>query len=164
MALGAIPATQLVFDASLAPSNTIRKLDLSKPIPTDIYIEPGFQKKPFRDYDILFGLDAHQFQITKGADGLHHGDVQLVAVLYTDQGEMASSAILTITMNLKDSTYSGLLQSGFKMHETIAVPTKGNYFLRLGVLDADGNKVGAMEIPVEEIKLGVAGEGQTLTP
>jgi hypothetical protein len=39
---------------------------------------------------------------------------------------------------------------------------KGDYFLRLGLHDATGDQSGALEIPVDEVKLGVAGAGQTL--
>ena len=33
---------------------------------------------------------------------------------------------------------------------------KGNFFLRLGVHDMEGDQVGALEIPVDQIRLDVA--------
>jgi len=164
MALGAIPPTQLIFEASLAPSNNVVKPEKDKPLPKDNFLRPEFQKKPYRDYSILFGMNVHQLQMALTPPGIHQGQVQFVAVLYTDQGEVVNSTDADVTMNLLEKTYQSLLQDGLKMHLNIAVPVKGNYFLRLGVLDADGNQVGAMEVPVEEIKLGVAGLGQTIAP
>jgi VWFA-related protein len=164
MALGAIPPTELIFLGSLAPSNKIVKPEKDKPLPEGNFLSAAFQKKPYRDYNILFGMNGHQVQLARTPQGIHQGQVQFVAVLYTDQGEVVNSADANVTMNLSEKTYQSLLQDGLKIHLSIAVPVKGNYFLRLGVLDADGNRVGAMEIPVEEIKLGVAGLGQTITP
>jgi len=46
----------------------------------------------------------------------------------------------------------------------LAIPAKGNYFFRFGVHDTIGDKIGAMEVPVDDVKLGIAGPGQTLTP
>jgi len=164
MGLGSIPSTELIFEASLAPSNKVVKQEKDKPLPQGNFLRPAYQKKPYRDYSILFGMNVHQLQITPTPQGIHQGQVQFVAVLYTDQGEVVNSTDADVTMNLLEKTYQSLLQDGLKMHLNIAVPIKGNYFLRLGVLDADGNHVGTMEIPVEEIKLGVAGLGQTIAP
>ena len=164
MALGAIPSTELLFMGSLAPSSKIVKPEKDKPLPQGNFLRPEFQKKPYRDYNILFGMDAHKLQITPTPQGIRQGQVQFVAVLYTDQGEVVNSTDADVTMNLSEKTYREMLQVGVQMPLTIAIPVKGNYFLRLGVLDADGNHVGAMEIPVEEIKLGVAGLGQTIAP
>jgi len=50
------------------------------------------------------------------------------------------------------------------MTQHIAIPAKGVYFLRLGVGDAADDLVGAMEIPVDRIKLGISGAGQAITP
>ena len=38
---------------------------------------------------------------------------------------------------------------------TIAVPAKGNFFFRLGIHDTIGDKAGAMEVPVDNVQLGV---------
>jgi hypothetical protein len=36
---------------------------------------------------------------------------------------------------------------------------KGNYFLRVGVHDVASDRIGALEIPVDEVHAGVAGQG-----
>jgi len=67
-------------------------------------------------------------------------------------------------MDLKPETYAKIMTGLLGTNQIIAVPEKGNYFLRLGVHDQDGNKIGATEVPIGEIQMGVAGAGQTLQP
>jgi hypothetical protein len=52
-----------------------------------------------------------------------------------------------------------MLLSGLHAEQQIAVPVKGNYFLRVGVHDVPSDHIGALEIPVDEVHPGVAGQG-----
>jgi VWFA-related protein len=164
MSLGSIAPTEIVFGASLKPAPTVEKLQKNAPPPPDNYMRPEFAKKPFRNYDILYAVNARQLQLTPTPDGLWHDSVEYVAVVYDDAGNVVNSLITTVQMNVKDATYRRMMANGFGMTQQIAVPTKGNYFLRVGVHDVDGDRVGALEIPMDEVKLGVAGAGQMLTP
>jgi VWFA-related protein len=165
MQLGAIPPTQVIFNASLTAGANITKLDKNAPLPKDNYLAPEFRTKPFRDYHILYAFSPHNIVFTATPDGLHHGRVEFVAVLFNQQGEAVNSMVTNSEMDLKDATYRRLMQGrAMSINQTIAVPVKGNYFLRLGVHDATADHVGAIEIPVDEIKPGIAGAGQTLTP
>jgi vancomycin resistance protein YoaR len=56
------------------------------------------------------------------------------------------------TLDLSDTLYRHFQQSGLSMVQHIAIPVKGNYFLRLGIRDAADGYVGAMEIPVDQVK------------
>lgn len=75
-----------------------------------------------------------------------------------------NSLLSTAVLDLTEPTYRRLMESGFALSKPIAIPVKGSYFLRIGVRDAGGDRVGAMEIPVDEIKLGVSGAGQASAP
>jgi hypothetical protein len=120
--------------------------------------------KPFRDFDILYATDARKLGLNQTPDGVRHGQVSYVAVLYSDQGDVVNSIITTLSLDLTPPTYRHLAQTGLPITQRIAVPVKGNYFLRLGIRDESGDRVGALEIPIDAVKLGVAGAGQTLTP
>ncbi len=61
-----------------------------------------------------------------------------------------------LELNLTADRYRELLVSGLQAKEEIAIPVKGNFFLRLGVHDKEGDQVGALEIPVDQIRLDVA--------
>jgi VWFA-related protein len=162
MALGAVPPTELIFNASLAPSSKVEKLEKNQPLPHDNYLRPDYQTKPYRDYNVLYLADAHKLKLTRTADGLRHGQVEFVAVVYGTGGEVVNSIQSNVEVTLNNGQYQQMLEHGFGMHQVVAIPVKGNYFLRLGLHDVAGDQVGALEIPVDEVRLGVAGAGQTL--
>jgi hypothetical protein len=75
--------------------------------------------------------------------------------VYTADGEAVNSIIETASLNLSPDRYRELLVSGLLMKEEVAIPVKGNFFLRLGVHNKEGDQVGALEIPVDQINLNV---------
>jgi VWFA-related protein len=164
MSFGAIPATEMIFTASLAPSTAVEKIGKKATLAADNYLSAAYQAKPFREYKILCVTDARKIALNQTPDGLRHGQLEFAAVLYNDQGEVVNSLISTAMLDLTDPTYRRLVQTGFSLSQPIAIPVKGNYFLRVGVRDSVGDRVGAMEIPVDEIKLGIAGASPAPAP
>jgi hypothetical protein len=164
MTLGAVPPTELIFDVSVSPGTAVQKLEKNDPRPKDNYLRAEFAKKPYRNYRVILATPGRTIQFGQSADGLHHGQVECVLVVYSDKGDVVNSLITTSLLDLDPLNYKKVLNGFITTAQEIAVPVKGNYFLRVGVHDVAGNKVGATEIPVDEIKLGVAGPGQTLQP
>jgi len=162
MALGAVPPTELIFNASLTPSSRVEKLDKNQPPPAGNFLRPEFKDKPYREYHILYLADAHKVKLTRNADGVRHGQLEFVAVVYGAGGEVVNSLQTSVELNLREASYRQVLEHGFGMRQVVAIPVKGNYFLRLGLHDVAGDQVGALEIPVDEVKLGIAGVGQTV--
>jgi VWFA-related protein len=156
MALGAIPPTEIVFGARLQADSNTEKLNKNAAMPQDNYLKPEWQHKPFRNYTILYDADLHRARLTRTPDGMRHGSFEFVAIVYTADGEAANSIIETASMDLSPDRYRELLVSGLQMKEEIAIPVKGNFFLRVGVHDKEGDQVGALEIPVDQIRLDVA--------
>ena len=159
MALGAVPPTELAFVASVTAEDKVEKLDKKAPLPQGNFLRAPYQGKPFRTYTIVVKADAHRFKLTKTEDGIRHGTVEFVAVLYDPTGETVNSLLSTASFDMREATYRAMLQKGAIVTEKIAVPVKGNYFLRLGVHDVGGDQVGALEIPVDQVQMGVAGPG-----
>jgi VWFA-related protein len=156
MGLGAIPPTEIVFGARLQADSNTEKLNKSATMPPDNYLKPEWQHKPFRNYTIFYDADMHRIRFTRTPDGMRHGSFEFVAIVYTAEGEAVNSIIETASLNLTADRYRELLVSGLQMKEEIAIPVKGNFFLRLGVHDKEGDQVGALEIPVDQIRLDVA--------
>jgi hypothetical protein len=104
----------------------------------------------------LYDADLHRARFTRTPDGMRHGSFEFVAMVYTAEGEAVNSIIETAELNVSADRYLELLVSGLQMKEEIAIPVKGNFFLRLGVHDKEGDQVGALEIPVDQIRLDVA--------
>ena len=163
MALGAVAPTELIFTASLAEDDQVVKLEKKAPLPQNNFLRPAYQDKPFRTYTVLFQADAHRIKLTQTSDGVRHGSVEFVAIVYDQSGDTVNSVQAAASFDLSDAAYSQMLQSGLPVKAQIAVPAKGNYFLRLGVHDVNSDQVGALEIPVDQVKPGVAGQG-LLTP
>jgi hypothetical protein len=162
MALGAVPPTELIFNASLAPATEVKRVEKSQTPPADNFLRPAFLNKPYREYHVLYLADAHKLKLTRTPEGIHHGEVEFVAVVYSAQGEVVNSLKSSVELNLSQENYQKMLQYGFGMKQVVAIPVKGEYFLRLGVHDVAGDELGAMEIPVDQVKPGVAGAGQTV--
>jgi VWFA-related protein len=163
MALGAIPPTEIVFAARLQPDMNTEKHNKNEALPPDNYLKPEWQHKPFRNYTIFYDADLHRARFTRTPDGVRHTSLEFVAVVYTADGEAVNSIIETAQLNLTADRYRELLVSGLQAKEEIAIPVKGNFFLRLGVHDKESDQVGALEIPVDQIRLDVSA-ASTQTP
>ena len=59
---------------------------------------------------------------------------------------------------MRDVTYQKLLSTGLSVVQQVAVPVKGNYFLRIGLHDLGDDRVGALELAVDEVKPGNGGQ------
>lgn len=154
MELGAVPPTEIIFRASLAMDDRVVKLGKKDPLPKDNFLLPDFKLKPFRNYTVKIETDAHTLHLAKTTDNVHHGAVQFVTAVYTSDGRMINALESTATFDLKDATYQKLLGSGLSVDQQVAIPVKGNYFLRIGVHDLGDDRVGALELAVDEVKPG----------
>jgi VWFA-related protein len=159
MLLGAVPPTELVFTASLAPGDAIVKLKKNAPLPQGNYLRAAWQDKPFRNDTILFNLNVHHVKWTQTGDGIRHALVDCVTIVYSQDGAPVNSLLSTAQLDVDEAKWHALLHSGLPVVQQIAVPVKGNYFLRLGVHDQGYDRIGALEIPVDQIKIGIRGQG-----
>ncbi|MGB8847841.1 MAG: VWA domain-containing protein, partial [Terracidiphilus sp.] len=155
MGLGAIPPTEIVFAARLQADANTEKLNKSDAIPENNFLKPEWQHKPFRNYTVFYDADVHKVRFTRTPDGIRHASIEFVAIVYTGDGEEVNSIIQTATLDMTADHYRELLVSGLHTKAEIAIPVKGNFFLRLGVHDKAGDQVGALEIPVDQIRLDV---------
>ena len=159
MQLGAIPPTEVVFTAALSIDDKVVKLDKKAPLPADNYMSAEYKGKPFRVYTVRIHADAHALRLAPNAGGFHHGTVEFVTLVFDQAGVQVNSLLTTAVLNLSDVHYRQMLGSGLGVQQQIAVPVKGNYFLRIGVHDVASDHIGGLEIPVEEVHENVAALG-----
>lgn len=155
MAPGAIPPTEIIFRVHIQPEMSVERLGKQSSMPTDNFLKPEWQHRPFRNYTIFYDADVREIRFTQTPDGMRHGEVEFVAIAYTAKGEQVNMTGNATTLNVTPGQYRELLASGLHSKAQIAVPMKGRFFLRLGVHDETDNQVGALEIPVDEINLDV---------
>ena len=86
-----------------------------------------------------------------------HGKVAFVTLVFDQEGHQVNSLMTSVDLNVSAASYRQLLAGGLPMRQEIAVPVKGNYFLRVGAHDLGSDHIGAMEIPVDAVHADGAG-------
>ena len=159
MQLGAVSPTEIVITAKVAEDDKVEKLKRKAPLPQDNYLEADYRGKPFRIYTVMVKADARALRLARGADDMRHGRVEFVTLVYDQVGTRVNSLLTTAVLDVSEEHYRRLLASGLVAQQQIAVPVKGNYFLRVGVHDVASDHIGALEVPVDEVRAGGAVEG-----
>jgi hypothetical protein len=154
MALGAIPPTEVIFTAAVSVGDKVEKLDRDAPVPLGNFLTADYKTKPFRTYAVQIRADAHALRLTQTADGVRHGKVQFVTLVFDQEGRQVNSLMSSASVDVAKENYPQLLIGGMRVRQEIAVPVKGNFFLRIGVHDLGSDHIGAMEIPVDAVHAG----------
>ena len=154
MQLGSVPSGEVLFTATVSPAADVTKLNPGEPLPPGNFLRDDFQKKPFRDYQLLFTVDPSRVAFSLMSDGTHFAQLELVAAVYNPEGEMLNSFLVTREITFDDVTYAKVLKGEIALtsNQAIAVPEKGTYFLKLGIHDKTSDADGAVEIPVDSIQ------------
>ncbi len=159
MALGAIPPTEIVFAARLAPEMEVDKIGKHAEMPADNFLLPAWRHKPFRTDAVFFDVDVHRVRFTRTPDGMRHATIETAMVVYTPDGAQVNSLSHMLTLDVTAGQLEDMLVTGLHERLEIAIPVKGRFFLRLGVNDKIGDQMGALEIPVDQIHLETASLG-----
>ena len=151
MQFGSPTPVQLPFTVTVTPSPEVVE---GKPstAPPDSFLDPHFQGKPYRNYRIHYSIDPESLKFVKSPDGSFSDGLRFVAVLYTDDGFEVNS-IATPGHSAGDAQeYERMMKASFSFDQTIAVPTEGFFFLRVGVHEFGSDHIGAIEIPIDALK------------
>lgn len=154
MQLGAVDPGKIVFNAHVRLDAAPTKLGKTEPLPDGIHLSPTYRDRPFRTALLTCDVLGGQLQLDLQPNGRHAGKVQFVALILDDQGGIVDSASSTIDLNLSPGNYAIAQASGVEMLLKLAIPEKGSYFLRTGVLDHNSGKAGALEVSTGDIKVG----------
>jgi VWFA-related protein len=155
MAMGGFAPKDIIFLAGVTPSDEVQKVKGDEPLPKDNYLTKDYRKDAFREYKIHYSVNAGMMQFSPTPDLSFHARLEVVAVVYNDKGEQVNSKTSSSPIDVDKTSYAQILQHGLGTEQVIAIPVKGNYFLRVGVHDLNSDKVGVVEVPVDQIKLGV---------
>jgi hypothetical protein len=103
-------------------------------------------------YTVDFAVAEKDLRLKAYTDGSHRGTLNVSLIAYDRYGRIAGRTDQIVSLNLKPDTYALFAGSGVQIHEEIAVPAKGNFWLRTGMYDQDSRRVGTMEIPLSSVK------------
>ncbi len=161
MAMGAAPSRDIIFVAGITPASEVSKPKHDEPLPKDNFLEQKFRSQPYRVYNIHYSVNANTIQLMPTPDEDFHGRLEFIAVLYDDMGQVINSKITQAPIDVDNISYQQMIRSGLGTVQSIAIPVKGNYFLRLGIHDVQADKAGTLEIPVDRIKLSLPEDAAT---
>jgi hypothetical protein len=106
---------------------------------------------PYIEYAVHYGIDPRNIVPQITPDGVHHGQLEVTALLYDSDGTLVNSASENAAVILDDR----ILQQGLHITQNLSVPVdpkrQHGYTFRVGVHDVNGDRVGALEVPVSAI-------------
>jgi VWFA-related protein len=155
MMMGAPAPKDIIFLANVTPAVEVSKVKGDETLPKGNYLDKKYGRSGYRDYEIHYSVDTQTMQLTPTPDLNYHGRMELVVVVYDDMGQVVNSKATQVPLDVDEASYHHMMRSGLGVDQSIAIPVKGNYFLRMGVYDVSGNKIGTLEVPVDQIKLGL---------
>lgn len=150
MPRGAPPATDLIFKAKVVPAT-------SPAAPPETVVAPGNQPDPkrthapFRNYVVDFAAFPSQL-LARNAAGNYVGSIRFLTLAYTAEGEVINLVDQTAAVDLTPERYAATVHGGILYREVISLPSKGEYFLRIGVLNLNNDRAGSLEVPLVAIK------------
>jgi VWFA-related protein len=142
MGLGALPATQLVFDLQVTPARTPTRTPAKasrRALPV-----PG---KTRVSYDLIFKLSQTQITFATTPDGMRTATLEFDLAAYDANGKAVGVRSQTLKLPLTLEEYQDFIRTPFQFYLSIDLPP-GQTTLRAGVFDAVSNKAGTLEIPL----------------
>jgi VWFA-related protein len=144
MQRGAPPPTQILFKALFAadpkPSN--------KPAQGNVAAQ---SKPPYRVVTIAYAANPGDITMPTDSNGLRHVDLDFVALVYDRDGRLFTQQVNRVDVFAKPEAVQDFHREGVRFQQQIAVPTKGEYYLRSGIHDLLGDRIGAIEVPTSSI-------------
>ena len=162
MGFGTIPPNQVYFTMAVSPSQETEKPRSAPAI--DNFLDVAYRDAPYRNYHIHYWVDPKNLKFSR-SNGVCRDDLQFVAIVYGDNGLAVNSISTKAHIQFPAGDLKKIMASGVVFDQSVAVPVKPNagrsgpyttpesFYLRIGVNETATNHIGAIEIPVESIKL-----------
>jgi VWFA-related protein len=139
-----------------APSEIIFKaLVVASPSTSDKLAEgnraSAKSKPPYRLLTVAYAANPSDITMPERPDGTRQVALDFVALVYDREGQLFTQQSNPVNVFAKPAAVEQFLKEGVRYQQQIAVPVKGEYYLRVGIHDMIGDKVGALEISVASI-------------
>jgi VWFA-related protein len=109
-------------------------------------------------YSVEYSIDPRGLWVQTSEDGLRHGHLEFIALVYDDEGKTINSDVKSVRATWNSSQFAAALQRGVRYHQEINVPAKGQCSLRVLVHDILTDRIGALDVPVAEVKIQPSGK------
>lgn len=147
MQFGAPQPTQIVMKVKVEPIGAGHEDKLA-----DGNVADPKTRGPYQRYSVDYAADARHVQFVAQPDGTFKATCEFAVLVYDDQGVLVDSISRTATAAVDDKLRQTMLKSGMHMHQEVSVPMKGHYWLRAGIHDRVGDRMGAVEFPLDNVK------------
>ena len=152
MVFGGIAPFQILFRAHVAPGAMEQRIKRHDKAPAGNYLSAKWLHSPYRSYEIHYSVDSKDLHFLSHSVDHYHDSLEFIAVVYDDYGELVNSIVSRLALDLDPDHYMQAERGGVGFNQTLAVPEKGHYFLRLGVRELTTDHIGALEVPAESIR------------
>ena len=139
--------TELIFVAKVQPSTADAEAELAPGNQANLKIVSG----PFRRYTVTFLANPKVVRWTPTPDGVEHCTLEFRTFVYDADGKLANVQVNGINAGIQPAQFASMLSHTLTYVQQISVPVKGEYYLRIGMRDAESDQVGALELPVEAV-------------
>ncbi len=106
---------------------------------------------PYRRFMVTFSVNAGAVDCELKPDGTHQCEITFLSCLYDPEGALANDVSSHSEVGIPPDKYAEAPNRNFVFHQEISVPAKGEYYLRMGILDNNSGKLGTIEIPVAAV-------------
>ena len=144
---GAPPATQILFKAMVVPAGPATEEKVAEGNVADPSVHG-----PFRRYSVNYAAAAQNLAVRTLAAGSYQAHLEFVVLVYSADGVVQNRFGQGVTATFSLDDLKTLQRGGLQYHQTISVPAKGEYYLRLGVHDLNADRIGTLEVPVSSVR------------
>jgi len=158
MGLGASAPDAIHFKVTVTPAAAIEHPKPGAPLPKGNFLVAPWRDQPYSNVQIHYSINPDDLQFDDVA-GRHHDTLAFDAVLFRDDGVVVNSFSGKVPITVDDQGYSRIMSAPLALDRTIAIPLESNYahyILRTAVHEISTDRIGAIEIPAEWIKLAPA--------
>jgi VWFA-related protein len=149
MMYGGPDPTQILIKVRVLPASTDTETTVA---PRNVLNPESKVKGPYRRYAIDYAADPHDVRVAPQSDGTNLMGLQFVIYLYDQDGNLINVAEDKTHATLDTAGLASFRTHGIPWHQEISVPVKGTYYLRIGLHDVIGDRVGAVEVPIASVK------------
>jgi hypothetical protein len=103
--------------------------------------------KPVTRYAFGYAVGVGQAKLVPAEDGIRHGVLLSMVIVYDKQGRPLNSVLNTQTLSLDPKVYADSLKTGLPFYQELDVPQQ-DVTVRVGVYDVGSGAMGAMEFPL----------------
>jgi VWFA-related protein len=143
MRRGAPDATGILFKLKVEPVAAVDQSSKS-PLAGD---DTARLKGPLVRYRLDWAVDLHSIATTVGDDGNRTATLKIATAAFDADGKPINSVTRQLDLTFTPAQFAEERIHGLQLSQMLDLP-KGEAFLRAGVYDPNGNKVGATEVPL----------------